>query len=110
MKVLVCGGRDFDDMALVERTLDAIEVTQIIEGGAKGADALARKWAEARGVTVRTFQPNWKRFGRGAGPKRNQQMLDEGKPDLVLAFPGGSGTKNMMRLAGAANVRVQVVQ
>lgn len=110
MKVLVCGGRDFDDMALVERTLDALDVTEIIEGGAKGADALAKTWAEARGVTVRTFQPDWKRFGRGAGPKRNQQMLDEGKPDLVLAFPGGSGTENMVRLAGAANVRVQLAR
>jgi len=110
MKVLVCGGRSFDDRALVEQTLDAIEVTQIIEGGARGADKLAREWAESRGVPVRTFKPDWKRFGRGAGPKRNQQMLDEGKPDLVVAFPGGSGTENMMRLGRAADVRVRVVR
>lgn len=93
MKVLVCGGRDFDDMDLVERTLDAIDVTEIIEGGAQGADRLAREWAEFRRVPVRTFKADWKRYGRGAGPQRNQQMLDEGQPDLVVAFPRRKGDR-----------------
>ena len=110
MKVLVCGGRDFDDIRLVEKTLDAIEVAEIIEGGRKGADRLAREWAEARGIPVRTFKADWRRYGRGAGPKRNEQMLDEGKPDLVVAFPGGKGTENMIRLAQAAGVRVRAVK
>ena len=110
MKVLVCGGRDFDDAALVEKTLDATEVTEIIEGGAKGADRLARQWAESREIPVRTFKADWRRYGRGAGPKRNEQMLDEGEPDLVVAFPGGSGTESMMRLARAAGVLVRAVK
>ena len=85
-------------------------MTEIIEGGAKGADKLAREWAASRGIPVRTFKADWRRYGRGAGPQRNEQMLDEGKPDLVVAFPGGSGTASMMRLARAAGVRVQAVK
>lgn len=76
----MCGGRDFDDMALVERTLDALVVTEIIEGGAKGADALAERWAEARGVTVRE-----------AVRQNVMDMIDDGSaPVSVLISPAGT--------------------
>ncbi|MBU6283831.1 DUF2493 domain-containing protein, partial [bacterium] len=109
MRVLVCGGRKFDDKAMLERALGEIEITELIEGAAKGADRLAREWAEARKIPFQTFKPEFGRYGRAAGPIRNKRMLAEGKPDLVVAFPGGSGTANMVGLARAAGVPVRLV-
>jgi len=108
MRVLVCGGRDFHDAALVERTLNDIEppVRVVIEGGASGADYLGRTWAKLRQRGVETYDAMWKRDGKAAGPIRNQAMLVNGRPDLVVAFPGGRGTADMVRRAKAAGVPV----
>lgn len=115
MRVLVCGGRDFDDVALVEKTLTEMHATTpisvIIEGGAKGADTHAFRWA-SRGnrAGTETYEANWADYGRGAGPIRNCRMLDKGKPDVVVAFPGGRGTADMVKQARARGVRVVEVQ
>jgi hypothetical protein len=82
-------------------------VSVLIEGGAPGADSLANAWAKKRGVPFRTFPAKWLLYGRKrAGPIRNQQMLDEGVPDCVVAFPGWIGTADMMRRARAAGIPV----
>lgn len=114
MKILVCGGRDFDDRALMAATLapyKPVPVTtvsehKIIQGGARGADRLAREWAECFGVPYREFPANWERHGKAAGAIRNQQMIDEGKPDIVIAFPGGRGTADMVRRARLSGIPV----
>ncbi len=108
MRVLVTGGRDFTDAAMVQAALDplAADIEVLIEGGARGADTLAREWAKAHGIPWQTYEANWKRYGRRAGPIRNQKMLDEGYPDLVVAFPGGKGTADMVRRAREAGVKV----
>jgi aspartokinase-like uncharacterized kinase len=107
---LVCGGRDFADLGAVWSQLDALHglsgVRLLIQGGATGADDLASSWAQFNGVPQRKFPADWKAHGRAAGPLRNQQMLTEGKPDLVIAFPGGKGTADMVRRARAAGVEV----
>ena len=82
------------------------DITRIIEGGARGDDTLGRLYGERHGIPVTTFHAEWKRLGRAAGPIRNKRMLDEGKPDLVVASPGGTGIANMMRQARAAGVEV----
>lgn len=107
-RVLVCGGRDYQNMRKVARVLDALEPrpTLIIQGGAFGADACASEWAYTRNVLEHQFPADWKKHGRAAGPIRNQQMIDQGKPDLVVAFPGGPGTADMVRRAKAAGVKV----
>jgi predicted Rossmann-fold nucleotide-binding protein len=110
MRFLVCGGRDFDDAQAVNRALDALHVkrgiTCIVEGGAPGADTHARIWAQANGVDVRTFYADWGTHGRRAGPLRNARMLEEGRPDGVVAFPGGRGTADMIRQAMTAGLKV----
>jgi aspartokinase-like uncharacterized kinase len=110
--VLVCGGRDFADRDKLFRELDAIyaenRITKLIHGGARGADSLAGLWAATRGVPYQVFPANWEE-GKNAGPRRNQKMLTEGKPDLVVAFPGGRGTADMVRRAYAANVIVKEI-
>lgn len=113
MRVLVCGGRDFDDAMTLGSWLGGIHknagpITLLIEGGAAGADTLARAFAEWQRIPVMTLEADWKRHGRAAGPIRNKQMLDEGKPNLVVAFEGGRGTANMVKQARAAGVRVLI--
>lgn len=125
MRLLICGGRDwcnpdvlpegYKHIAETMRDesfefLDALHAdlgfTVVIEGEARGADTIGREWAESRGIPVEKYPADWKRFGRAAGPIRNKQMLTEGKPDCVVAFPGGSGTNNMKTQARYAKVEV----
>jgi hypothetical protein len=109
VKVLVCGGRHYRDRLAVRRVLDAAlrsGPVSIIQGGARGTDKLAREWAIDRGVDCVTFHADWETHGPAAGPIRNAQMLSDGKPNLVLAFPGGRGTADMIKRAHAASVLV----
>lgn len=112
MRVLVCGGRDYDNRDHVFHTLDTLSppVTRLIVGDARGADHLAYIWACRRDRAPERYTAEWDRYGPRAGPIRNQRMLDEGKPELVLAFPGGRGTADMMRRAKAAGVPVREIQ
>lgn len=113
MKLLVCGGRDYSDRDTAFRLLDSIHgqrpIHIIIEGGATGADALARAWGRSRGVHVATMHALWETSGRGAGPRRNAAMLSL-DPKGVLAFPGGRGTANMVQQAKDAGVKVVEVR
>ena len=82
-----------------------------IEGGAKGADFLTRVWVKYRQIETDYFSfveypADWKTYGKRAGHIRNAQMLNEGKPDLVIAFPGGRGTQDMVDKATHAGVPV----
>lgn len=110
MRVLVCGGRNYKQWRHVGEVLDGLRLEHgpfsIIQGGAMGADACASDWAYRRKIEDETYQADWNTHGRAAGPIRNQKMIDEGKPDLVVAFPGGVGTADMVRRAKAANIRV----
>ena len=113
IRVLVCGGGDFDDAEFLFAELDKLHgehgFAVVIEGEARGADTLAGEWAEARGIELEKYPADWDGLGRKAGPMRNEQMLSEGKPNLVVAFPGGRGTAHMRRIAEEANVRVNKV-
>lgn len=112
LRVLVCGGRNYDDLGAVWGQLDAWHALQgpiavVIHGGARGADMLGEKWAISNNVRHMSFKPDWDQFGPAAGPIRNKRMLDEGKPDLVLAFPGGRGTADMVWQSKERGVKVE---
>lgn len=107
MKVLVCGGRNFGRAHALATALSKLgQISLIIEGGASGADNLANQYAHLNDIPVRQFKADWKKHGRAAGPIRNKQMLDEGQPDLVVAFEGGKGTANMISQANKNGVKV----
>ena len=110
MKILVCGGRDYHDRRNLFCALDKISqensIDLLIHGGATGADMLAGAWAKSKGLPVRIFEADWWTHGRAAGPMRNCRMLEEGRPDLVVAFPGGNGTTDMVSKAKKSGVRV----
>lgn len=130
MRVLVCGGRNFNEQSIVDQILGAIHakyvITRIFEGGASGADSCARNWAKSVAIPLSTFPAEWdnldalgavvkrSRDGRlynaKAGFDRNERMIRE-KPDLVIAFPGGKGTAHMASLAerdGIKLIRLQL--
>jgi hypothetical protein len=108
MKVLVTGGRDYKDYGVVAQELAKLKPDTIVQGGATGADHLARVWANANNVLCVTYPAQWKQHGKKAGYLRNKQMLEEEQPDLVLAFPGGKGTANMVKIATDNNTAVQL--
>lgn len=110
MRVLVCGGRDFCNVALVYHYLDQLHaqypVSMVIHGAARGADSCGASWATSRGTPQQACPADWNRDGRAAGPIRNQWMLDNCAPQMVVAFPGGKGTDHMVRISQRAGVPV----
>lgn len=113
LRVLVCGGRNYTNNARVWGRLNLLHaefgVAVVIHGAARGADMLGEYWAKANEVRDIPFKPDWDAYGPAAGPIRNKQMLDEGKPDLVIAFPGGKGTADMVWQAKERGVPVEEV-
>jgi hypothetical protein len=112
--VLVCGGRLYNDKAFLFSCLDAYcaavgGFSRVVHGGAKGADFLAGEWAKTRGIPERVYKADWNRYGRRAGFVRNSKMLEAEHPDIVIAFPGGSGTKMMVRIAKDKGIAVYEV-
>lgn len=105
-RVLVCGGRNYADTGAIKRALAPLEPKCIIQGGARGADLLAARWAAGQGIPVIEVQAQWQRYGKRAGYLRNKWMLDLCAPDLIVAFPGGAGTKIMIDLAVEAGLPV----
>lgn len=120
MRVLVTGGRTYLDVDRLHAGLDLLNerlpggITEIIEGGAPGADIRARWWAERRGdVKITTVMAEWEKHSVGlkmgqknpAGMIRNREMADM-KPDVVLACPGGPGTAGMVALAKSRGLHV----
>lgn len=113
MILLVTGGRYYSNRDAVFSALDRAHakraITLLVHGGATGADALANEWAVARGIPHRAYSVTkfeWMRYGSAAGPIRNGRMLEEAKPDGVVAFPGGKGTADMIRRAEAAGLPI----
>lgn len=116
MNVIVCGGRSFANYPAVEKYLDMLHAIfrfdLVIHGdnkghqGKPGADQLADRWATSRHVDVKKFWAEWDKYGKSAGPIRNRIMIILGKPHVVIAFPGGKGTRNMMLQAGDHGIKV----
>lgn len=115
MRILICGSRDFEFKELIELDLKLRpDLPTIIEGDAPGADTYARIVAEMCGYPVEKYPADWEQYGRKAGPIRNQQMLDEGKPDIVWAYfsdvEKSKGTRDMVTRALKAKLPVYAVE
>lgn len=113
MKVIVAGSLTFEDYQLLKKTMDELvnghdDVT-VLSGTADGADKLGEQWAFSRCYTVRRFHPDWKRYGKAAGPIRNHLMVMEA--DTLVAFWDGKsrGTASIIRLARSNGLTVKIV-
>ena len=110
MRIVVTGSRYQEDMGFVSARLDAIHanrpITRLAHGDCKGTDTLAAEWATSRGIETAAYPADWERWGRGAGPRRNAEMLEAEHPDLVIAFPGGRGTADLVAKAVRRGIAV----
>lgn len=115
MKILVCGGRHYADAYTVNVVLSAARSLYekelcIIQGGANGADKLARNWCCLNGVACITLDAMWTYYGKKAGTVRNAWMLKHTTPDRMIAFPGGAGTANMCIIAREKGIDVVLIE
>lgn len=113
--IIVTGGRTYSDAGRVATVLGTIlaraGTMRLLHGDATGADRLAAVWADLHQVESVSFPvlpSEWRRYGKAAGPMRNARMIAE-RPDLVVAFPGGTGTADCVAQARGAGVPVMVV-
>lgn len=129
MKILICGGRNFPRTtpiykelsnefhidysyikSRVKMLIDKRNPDMIIHGDAAGADTVVSNLIKSRYCIPTLAVPaDWNKHGKAAGPIRNKKMLTY-KPDLVVAFPGGRGTVNMMKQARLASIKVADLQ
>ena len=115
--IVVTGGRTYSDAARVAEVLGTVLARAgsmvVRHGDATGADRLAKDWCEANGVPDDPFpitMQEWRTYGKASGPIRNARMLAEPpKPDLVVAFPGGTGTADCVAQARALGIPVLAV-
>jgi len=109
MRILICGGRDFDDVGRIKQ--DMLKLLEhgdntIISGMAKGADMMGVLVARELDVFVEEYPANWDLYGKSAGFKRNMQMLTEGKPDLVLAYWNGESKGTAHTIENALDKKI----
>ena len=115
MKTIIAGSRTITDIGMVCSFIDncAWDINEVVCGLAKGVDSIGEKWTYDNERKIEKFPANWDKYGKSAGMIRNKQMLDEGKPDIVLAFTddldGSKGTKGMVNLARKAGIPVKVI-
>lgn len=129
-RIIVAGGRDFDDYFLLKRALDdyltCLKINnpdfryysdiEIISGRAKGADRLGERYADDLNLRVACFEANWQKYGKVAGPMRNVEMAnyasEEGYTGVLIAFWDGKsrGTKHMIKVAELKGLEVKVVR
>ena len=109
-RVLICGDRNYKDWVRIQEYLDTLQKrTIIIHGGARGADSIAGNLATSLKMKVIKFPADWDKYGKAAGVLRNQQMLDEGQPSLVVYFhkdlENSKGTKDMVTRAISSKIK-----
>lgn len=99
MNVAIIGSRDFNNYELVVEYMQQLNPTTIVSGGARGADALGKRYALEHAINYVEFKADWKQYGRGAGMVRNKEIIAHA--DYVLAFWDGEskGTKHSISLA-----------
>lgn len=112
MKIVVTGGRDYEDWAMVQEVLDRLNPSHVYVGDCPtGADEMARAWCDNNKVNYTIFVANWDKFKKAAGPLRNAEMLGKaGHEATVLAFPGGKGTDNCVKTAIQKNMIILRVE
>jgi hypothetical protein len=124
-RLLVCGGRNYRDKYKLWNVLDEIcrdrkwtdnpgegeylNLVTLVCGMARGADTLAHDWAVHNYCEIEEYPAEWDKYGKSAGYIRNKRMADS-RPDLVVAFPGGAGTANMVKIAREAGIEVIEVE
>ena len=122
-RVIIAGSRKFNDYQKLFETLDnigihminSIDPVEIISGHAPGADTLGERFADAYGYPLKIFPADWDKYGKAAGPIRNEQMAKyaaEADRGMLIAFPisESKGTRNMIKLAKQYGLEIEVIE
>jgi hypothetical protein len=108
MKMIIAGGRDYIiteyHKSRIAELIKKHNVSEIVSGGARGADAEGEKIARELSIPIKVFPAQWDKHGKAAGPIRNKQMAVYG--DILVILPGGSGTNNMRNQAKGEKLMV----
>lgn len=113
MKVIIAGGRDFNDYNLLKSKCDLLLKNstniEIVSGNANGADKLGERYALENNYKLTKFPADWS-LGKKAGYIRNKQMSDYS--DCLIAFWDGcsKGTNHMINLAKQNNLKIRIVK
>ena len=117
-KLIICGGRHFDDYEALERVVDKViselnssEESEIVSGHCQGTDLLGELYAEKHGLKCSVFPAKWEKFGKAAGPIRNSEMIDyisDSENPMVIAFvgPNSKGTMDTVNKAVKAGFTI----
>lgn len=107
-KMGIIGSRTFTNYQFMREILDSFPFSEIVSGGAKGADSLARRYAEEKNISITEILPEWEKYGKSAGFKRNKLII--GQSDAIIAFWDGKskGTAHSIRLAKEVGKRVYI--
>jgi len=113
MKVIIAGGRKFNDYNLLKKSLNNIlknsSDIEVVSGKAYGADQLGERYANQYGYKLTQFSANWSLYGKSAGYQRNKQMA-EYATHLVAFWDGKSrGTKHMIDLATEYCLKIRTI-
>jgi hypothetical protein len=115
IKVIIAGGRKFNDYKLLETSMDKLLVNydwdqvEIVSGKASGADTLGERYANSRGMSIKEFPADWENYGNYAGPIRNALMADYATHCAVFWDGYSRGSANMINVAKAAGLKVKVI-
>ena len=111
MRLIIAGGRHLDDVALIRAALaraHAIRpITVLIHGGSGALGITAEDWAREMRLHVVRYPANWRELGKRAEAMRNAFMLEDSRPDMVLALPGGNDTADLV--ANAKRLSLPVI-
>lgn len=113
MKTIIAGSRNFNDYELLKREVDKVHeiapITEVVSGGARGADSMGEWWARQNGIALIIFPADWNRFGKAAGPIRNTQMANYAQMLIAFLAKDSKGTKDMIEKANRHNLIVKVI-
>lgn len=114
MKVIIAGGRDFNNYELLKEKCNKILINksdiEIVSGGADGADRLGESYAKDMGYPIKYFPADWKKYGNAAGPIRNKQMAEYADSLIVFWDWQSKGTKNMIKNAQDIGLQVRIIR
>ena len=102
MKTIIAGGRNYFLTQEDIRFLSTLPITEVVSGGANGADHGGEVFALNNNIVIKKFPADWTTHGRAAGPIRNEEMAKYA--EAVVLFPGGAGTDSMAKLAKKYNL------
>ncbi|MCI0617999.1 DUF2493 domain-containing protein [bacterium] len=112
MKVIIAGSRSITRIELVEKAIrdSGFSISEVISGGARGVDKLAIEWAVQHKIRVKSFIPNWEKFGRSAGFRRNIEMAEYAEALIAVWDTISKGTKHMIETAQHHSLPCYVLQ